>query len=135
MKRVTENTRVSVIRKDLNLDDDDHNNTTLDEEHLLLEKGVEIVIISLGSEGAYFISKEHTLYSPGLSVKAHSTVGAGDAMVAAFSYGLDQGYTFEKCAKLSVATSAGAVTTIGTKPPTRELVDDLFAQVKMTKIV
>lgn len=50
LKRVTENTRVSVIRKDLNLDDDDHNLSTLEEEHLKLEKGVEIYEI----DGPFF---------------------------------------------------------------------------------
>lgn len=50
LKRVTENTRVSVIRKDLNLDDDDHNLSTLEEEHLKLEKGVEVYEI----DGPFF---------------------------------------------------------------------------------
>lgn len=50
LKRVTENTRVSVIRKELNLDDDDHNLVSLDEEHLMLEKGVEVYEI----DGPFF---------------------------------------------------------------------------------
>ncbi len=50
LKRVTENTKVSVIRKDLNLDDDDHNLSTLEEEHLKLEKGVEVYEI----DGPFF---------------------------------------------------------------------------------
>lgn len=101
----------------------------------LLKEGVKTVIISLGSEGAYFMDKTHTLYSPGLVVKAHSTVGAGDAMVAAFSYGIDSGYSMEDCAKLGIATSAGAVTTVGTKPPTREVVDELLGLVTMVGFV
>ena len=99
----------------------------------LLEKGVKIVIISLGAEGAYFIDKEHTLYSPALSVQVNSTVGAGDAMVAAFSYGVDQGLSFEETAKLAMATSVGAVTTVGTKPPTIEVVKGLLDQVTVVK--
>ncbi len=99
----------------------------------LLEKGVKTVIISLGAGGAYFINKEHTLYSPGLTVQVNSTVGAGDAMVAAFSYGMDQGLSFEDCAKLAMATSAGAVTTVGTKPPTKATVDELLSMVTMVK--
>ena len=99
----------------------------------LLEKGVKTVIISLGAEGAYFIDKEHTLYSPALSTEVNSTVGAGDAMVAAFSYGIDQGLTFEETAKLAMATSGGAVTTVGTKPPQKEDVEVLFKQVLLVK--
>ena len=101
----------------------------------LLEKDVKIVIISLGADGAYFMDKEHTLYSPGLSVKVNSTVGAGDAMVAAFSLGIDQGLSFEECAKLAMATSAGAVTTVGTKPPTKNTVDELLEQIILVKNV
>lgn len=99
----------------------------------LLEKGVKTVIISLGADGAYFIDKEHTLYSPGLTVKVSSTVGAGDAMVAAFSLGVNQGLPKEECAKLAMATSAGAVTTVGTKPPEKDVVSELREQVVLVK--
>lgn len=99
----------------------------------LLEKGVKNVIISLGADGAYFMDKEHTLYSPALSVQVNSTVGAGDAMVAAFSYGIDQGLSFEETAKLAMATAIGAVTTVGTKPPRMEVVKELFDQITMVK--
>ncbi len=94
-----------------------------------IDRGIKTVAISMGGEGALFISKDNIVKCPGLSVKAHSTVGAGDAMVAALSYGMNQNLPFEECVKLGVATSAGAVTTVGTKPPKRELVDQLIAQV------
>jgi 1-phosphofructokinase len=61
-------------------------------------------------------------------------VGAGDAMVAALSYGLNQGLKLEACAKLGVATSAGAVTTKGTKPPKRELVEELLQKVEVISL-
>ncbi len=95
--------------------------------------GIGTVAISLGSEGALFILPNEAIKVPGLKVDAHSTVGAGDAMVAALSFGIDSGLPMEECIKLGVATSAGAVTTIGTKPPTRELVDELQKQVKLIK--
>ncbi len=114
----------------------------LDDENMILAAGqailtcgIKTVIISLGAKGAYFMSKEHTLYSPGLNVERHSTVGAGDAMVAALVYGMDKGHSLEECAKLAMATSAGAVMTIGTKPPTRAVVDALLEQVVVTKFV
>ena len=55
-------------------------------------------------------------------------------MVAAMAYGWELGMSMEENAKLSVATSAGAVTTIGTKPPERELVDELFGKVVLKEI-
>ena len=88
----------------------------------------------MGKDGAVFVSNEEKFKCKGLKVKAHSTVGAGDAMVAAISYGVEKGLSYKEAAKLGVATSAGAVTTIGTKPPTREVVDELLAQVKCEEI-
>lgn len=97
----------------------------------LLDKGIEFVAVSMGQMGALFLKKDQAVKCPGLSVKAHSTVGAGDAMVAALSYGWNQKYSFEEQIKLGVATSAGAVTTVGTKPPSRTLVNALYQQVEI----
>lgn len=94
-----------------------------------LNDGIGTVAISLGSMGALFLTKDQKVKCPAVPVKAHSTVGAGDAMVAALSYGMNQKMTFEECVKLGMATSAGAVTTVGTKPPTRAKVDELMEQV------
>jgi 1-phosphofructokinase len=94
----------------------------------LLEKGIGMIAISLGQMGALFITKDKVLRCPGLKVEAHSTVGAGDAMVAALSFSYHQGFPLEECAKLGIATSAGAVTTKGTKPPKLELVDALLKE-------
>ncbi len=100
----------------------------------LIQKGIKVVIISLGQMGALFLSENTCIKCPGLKVSAHSTVGAGDAMVAAFVYGIHEGLEFRECAKLSMATSAGAVTTKGTKPPTRDLVDELKEKVELIDI-
>lgn len=100
----------------------------------LLEKGIQMAAVSLGQMGALFLTKDKVVKCPGLKVEAHSTVGAGDAMVAALAYGLDKGLTLEECAKLGLAASAGAVTTKGTKPPSRELVDELVKKVEIINL-
>ena len=99
-----------------------------------LEKGVQLVAVSLGAMGALFITSEKVLRCKGLKVEAHSTVGAGDAMVAALTYGMDGKLPLEECIKLAMATSAGAVTTIGTKAPERELVEELQKQVEIISL-
>lgn len=96
-----------------------------------LNTGIGTIAISMGGNGAMMMQGKRIVRCPVLSVKAHSTVGAGDAMVAAMAYAWDQDLPFEEMVKLSMATSAGAVTTIGTKPPTRELVEELKKQVVM----
>ena len=60
---------------------------------------------------------------------ALSTVGAGDAMVAGLALAWDQKLAAEETIRLCMAVSAGAVTTIGTKPPSKELVEELKKQV------
>lgn len=100
----------------------------------LMEQGISTVAVSMGKSGAMFLEKDYQVKCPGLQVKAHSTVGAGDAMVAALSYAWDQGLDREEMVKTCMATSAGAVTTLGTKPPSRALVDELMAQVEIETI-
>ena len=97
----------------------------------LLEQGIGTVIISLGQEGALFMTNGLTLTCPAMSVRVQSTVGAGDALVAAFTYGRDRGEDLAFCAKLGIATSAGAVATEGTKPPTWETIDELLQFVRV----
>lgn len=97
----------------------------------LVKQGVETVAVSMGKEGALLIQGKLQAQCPALSVKAHSTVGAGDAMVAALAYSWEKKLGYEETVRLCMAASAGAVTTIGTKPPSRELVEQLKQQVTM----
>lgn len=100
----------------------------------LTEKGIGTVAVSMGKNGAIFLKDDYQVRCPGLKVKAHSTVGAGDAMVAALSYAWDNGMSPEDTVKMCMAVSAGAVTTIGTKPPKRDVVDSLISQVEIEEI-
>lgn len=100
----------------------------------LIGKGIKKVAISMGKSGALFIESDYQVKCPGLKVKAHSTVGAGDAMVAALSYAWEKKISREETVKICMAASAGAVTTIGTKAPERELVEKLMEQVEINRI-
>ncbi|MGN0483623.1 MAG: 1-phosphofructokinase [Lachnospiraceae bacterium] len=93
--------------------------------------GISSIAVSMGKHGAMFLLDDYHVRCDAVDVKRHSTVGAGDAMVAAVSYSLDHGFSRADTVKMCMAVSAGAVTTIGTKPPTRELVDELLEKVKI----
>ncbi len=121
------------LKRYFGIDKEISDSALLDRGKLLISDGPGIVVISCGSHGAYFIKKDKIYYSPGIEVHTNSTVGAGDAMVAALAYGLDSGMSFEESCKLSIAASAGACTTIGTKPPTKELVEMLVNEVKLVR--
>lgn len=100
----------------------------------LQRNGLKNMAVSMGKEGALFLFEDYKVQCPGLKVKAHSAVGAGDAMVAALAYAQDQKLDKKEMVRLCMAASAGAVTTIGTKPPSREVVDHLAEQVEIKKI-
>ena len=100
----------------------------------LMDKGIETVAVSMGKSGAMFVRRGYGVKCPALAVKAHSTVGAGDAMVAALAYAWNEKLDNDETVRLCIATSAGAVTTIGTKPPSREIVDTLKQQVIIERI-
>ena len=55
-------------------------------------------------------------------------------MVAALSYGINLKLDIKECIRLAVATSAGAVTTKGTKPPTKELIEELKKNVQIINL-
>jgi 1-phosphofructokinase len=58
----------------------------LDAAKKIRQKGIENIVVSMGKEGALFLMENDAFICDGLSVKVSSTVGAGDAMVAAFAY-------------------------------------------------
>ena len=97
----------------------------------LLGMGIKMIAVSLGSDGAVFFHGEHAIHAEGLKVDVKSTVGAGDAMVAALALAIDKGLPFEKAAALSVAAGTAAVASEGTQPPDRKDVLRYEAQVQL----
>lgn len=117
-----------------NLDHEATREELVDIARDLKSKGVNNVVVSMGKAGALFLMAEQEVFVPGLKVEAHSTVGAGDALVAGLAYSIENKLEFEELVKLCVGVSAGAVTTLGTKPPELELVNKLKEQVKIENI-
>ena len=97
----------------------------------LAGRGIGLVCISMGGEGACFVQGERVWRAPALPVTPRSSVGAGDAMVAAIACGVEEELPVEDCLRLAMAVSAGAVTTRGTRPPDRETVEQLLPQVQL----
>lgn len=101
-----------------------------------LKKGIELVIISRGKEGALFLWKDKIIIGRGLKVPVRSTVGAGDAMVAAMSYAIwELGVSREEAVRMAMASSAGAVMTEGTNPPDLDLIEQLKKEVVIEVLV
>ena len=95
----------------------------------LLEKGIQLVVISMGEKGAMFVDATSTLMAVPPSVMVKSTVGAGDAMVSGLVAGHAQGWSLPECARFATACSLGAITNVGHNLPASEMLQAYVQQV------
>ncbi len=79
-----------------------------DSIHSLLNLGIKNLIVTLGTKGSYFISKEKELKVDAFKVKAVDTVAAGDTFVGYFVAALAAGKD-EKAAMI-IASKASSIT-------------------------
>lgn len=106
----------------------------LAEGRRLLDSGIREIVISLGGDGALFVSPEGCFRAAGLKVPVKSTVGAGDSMVAAMAYGQANALSREEKIRLSVAMGAASVMQSGTQPPEAQLVWELAKEAAVEKL-
>ena len=95
----------------------------------MIAQGVERVVVSMGGDGALFVSKTAAYRAEGLKVPVGSTVGAGDSMVAALAFAAAQGMDDGETVALAVATSAANVMCSGSQAAERSAVDELLPRV------
>lgn len=97
----------------------------------LLNEDTKLVVVSMGKEGSIFITSDAVYQIDALDIQAHSSVGAGDAMVAGIAYAVQEKTSMEELIRLAVGASAGAVMTKGTQPASIEVVEQLKKQVNI----
>lgn len=100
----------------------------------LLDSGIEMIMLSLGKEGAVFITAAEKYKIEPLKLDVKSTVGAGDAMVAGLAYGLENKLSLEEMLKTAAACSSATLTREGTEMGSREDVARLKKAVRANKI-
>ena len=93
-------------------------------------KGVENVLITLGSRGVYVNYGGHSEIVPAYHVKAIDTTGAGDAFNGGLLTALAEGKTLAEAARFANALAALSVQKLGTTPamPTRAEIDAFIAE-------
>lgn len=96
----------------------------------LAESGIQKIVVSLGSQGALYVTKQICLYAPGLSVPVGSTVGAGDSVVAALALAEEQKLSAEDTLALATATGAANVMCSGTQAADMDQIQALLPQVQ-----
>ena len=82
----------------------------------LIEKGsAEIVVVSLGAEGAVLVTKDQTEFVKAPKVEKKSTVGAGDSMVGAMVWALSQNKPMKEVIQWGVSCDSAATMNEGTQ--------------------
>lgn len=97
---------------------------------VFFSKGVENVLITLGSRGVYVSDGKRAEIIPAFRVKAVDTTGAGDAFNGGLLAALAEGKDLWEAAKFANALAALSVQRIGTTPamPTRDEIDAFLAE-------
>lgn len=97
----------------------------------LVARGIALVVVSRGADGALFVTATRALVGRLPPVAALSTVGAGDAMVAGLVAGLAEGADLDRIARLAVAFAAAKLAGVGPNLPSIAAVEDLAARVTL----
>lgn len=100
----------------------------------LVSRGIRLVAVSRGAEGALFVTADEALVARLPPVAALSTVGAGDAMVAGMVAGLATDAPLAEIARLGVAFAAAKLAGVGPNLPSREAVRDLAAAAELRSV-
>ena len=100
----------------------------------LMKYGIEKVIVSMGGDGALYVTKDYVYYAEGLKVPVGSTVGAGDSVVAALAVAEEAGMTPEETVALSTATGAANVMCSGTQAAEYSVIETLIPKVSFQKL-
>lgn len=108
------------------LDSDD---SIVNEAKAWITRGINMMVVSMGSDGAWFVTKEAAVKALPLPVDVATTVGAGDAMVAGVVRGIIIGRELPDIARTATAYSAANIEHIGAGLPSKARLEYLKSQV------
>jgi 6-phosphofructokinase 2 len=84
-------------------------------KEIISKGGAEIVVVSLGPQGAVLVTKDSYDYVPAPNVAKKSTVGAGDSMVGGMVWALAQNKPLKEVLRWGVACGSAATMNEGTQ--------------------
>jgi 6-phosphofructokinase 2 len=84
-------------------------------KQIIAKGGAEIVVVSLGPQGAVLVTKDQYEFVPAPNVAKKSTVGAGDSMVGGMVWALSQNKSLKEVIRWGVACGSAATMNEGTQ--------------------
>ena len=105
-------------------------NQAIEAAHFLLSKGIETVILTLGSRGSFLLTEKMGKRIPAYVVEVVDSTAAGDAFCGALASSLSGGKTIEEAVDIANAAGALAVTKLGAEPslPIKKAIDQLLVK-------
>ncbi|MEG6565783.1 1-phosphofructokinase [Thermoanaerobacterium saccharolyticum] len=100
----------------------------------IIESGISIVAVSMGGSGSIVVTKEKAYKVRPIKVQVKGTVGAGDAYVAGFAYGLSENLPVEDTIKIASSASTSVIMREGTKACSLKDVEELKKKVEIEVI-
>jgi 1-phosphofructokinase len=98
----------------------------------LLEKGAKNVIVSLGGDGSFLVTKKHIYRAKPIKGNVKNTVGAGDSMVAGFVSQIYKGESLLKAYQYAIA--AGTATAFDYNLATHEGIHEYIENIKIMEV-
>jgi len=97
---------------------------------ILLERGAQNVIVTLGANGALIVSGQEVIHVSTYQVNVVDTTAAGDAFIGGFASALLQNKALEEAVRYGCACGALATTKFGAQPslPTKSEVENFLNQ-------
>ena len=97
---------------------------------LIHEFGIEIIVVSMGADGALLVTAHESFHINTPKVERKSTVGAGDSMVAGIVLSLAKGNDLKHTLQYGIACGTAATLNSGTELCNREDADRLFNEIR-----
>ncbi|WP_449399523.1 1-phosphofructokinase family hexose kinase [Chryseobacterium wanjuense] len=102
---------------------------------LIVSQGkAEVVVVSLGSQGAILFSTTEEIQVKAPVVEVKSTVGAGDSMIAGMLSVLIQGGNYQKVLSMGIACGSATTMAEGSGLFIKENVEHLFEEIQKQQI-
>lgn len=101
----------------------------------LIARGVKCVAVSLGAEGALFVTDNTVIRAHGVRVPVINAAGAGDAMMAALVYYSREGLSWDKAIAKAMAVAAAYVSVPITETDMPLHAQELFPKVRVDTLM